>query len=271
MKDLKIGIIGHGNMGGAILQGMIRKNVASASNIIVNDMCDSSMEEAAKSGCRVGDITSVVDASDYVIIAVKPQNFKDVLVALNGNVNEKTIISIMAGVRISVMEDVLGQEKQVAIARAMPNMAALIGESATCVSFNSAVTRKKEVKEILSSIGIVTEIDESALDAVTAIAGSGPAYFFYLADSLITAAEKIGLDHIVARELVDQTVYGASLLMRNGVESGKGIEAKDLIRKVASKGGTTEAALAVFEKNGMADIISSAIIQAKERSEELSG
>ncbi|MBU0570813.1 MAG: pyrroline-5-carboxylate reductase [Candidatus Omnitrophica bacterium] len=272
MKGLRIGIIGHGNMGNAILKGIVKKNVTHIDNIIVTDTRNSAMEEAKRvSGCRAGGLSAVIDGSDYLIIAVEPWDSKGLLSEISGNISGQTIISIMAGVRISTMESILGNENETPIARAMPNMAAMVGESATCVSFNAALTRKKEVKEILSSVGTVIEVDEFALDAATAIAGSGPAYFFYLADSLIIAGEKIGLDRAVARELVAQTVYGASLLMKNGCGSGEDIDIKDMIRKVASKGGTTQAALAVFEKNGMDDIIARAVIRAKERSGELSG
>jgi pyrroline-5-carboxylate reductase len=111
----------------------------------------------------------------------------------------------------------------------------------------------------------VLEVKEEALDAVTALSGSGPAYLFYLADAMISAGKKAGLDEAAAKELVVQTLYGSALLLRNAE-----VSAEELIKKVASKGGTTEAALSVFEENKMRSIIEEAVEKAEKRSEELS-
>ncbi len=266
MSDLKIGIIGCGNMGSAILRGLLAKNIASAGSIAVNDKDTGKAESVAmSSGCRHAELSALVKNVDYLIIAVKPQNSEILLKKLSGLITGQTIISVMAGVKISTVTDLLG--KEVPVARAMPNMAAVIGESMTCVSFNDLADEKEEVKKIFSSIGRVVEVEEALMDAVTAVSGSGPAYLFYLADVMISAGEKAGLDPDVAKELVTQTLFGASSLLKNNMD----ISAGEHIRAVASKGGTTEAALSIFEDNELKGIIKAAINRAKQRSEELSG
>jgi len=266
MSDLKIGIIGCGNMGSAILRGLLAKNIACADSIVVNDKDTGKAEAAALSSeCRHAELSALIKSADYLIIAVKPQDSEVLLKKLSGLIAGQTIISVMAGVKISTITGLLG--KKLPVARAMPNMAAAIGESMTCVSFNDLVDEKEEVKKIFSGIGRVVEVEEALLDAVTAVSGSGPAYLFYLADAMISAGEKAGLEPAVAKELVTQTLYGASSLLKNNMD----ISAGEHISAVASKGGTTEAALSVFEERELKDIIEAAITRAKQRSEELSG
>lgn len=264
MKDLKVGIIGCGNMGGAVLKGLLDKGVTPAKLIVINDK-DAGKAAALSSatGCRQEELASLVKDSEYLIIAVKPQDSKGLLKEISGYITSQTIISIMAGVKISSITDILG--KEVPLARAMPNMAAVIGESITAVTFNNKIKQKEEVKNIFSSIGRVVEVEEASLDAVTALSGSGPAYLFYLVDAMISAAEKMGLKADVAKELAVQTAFGASALLKE-----KSSSPGDLINAVASKEGTTEAALSIFEEKGLKKIIEAAIVRAKERSEELS-
>jgi pyrroline-5-carboxylate reductase len=264
MNDLKIGIIGCGNMGGAIVRGMVTKGVAKGEDIYLNDKdVNKSSSLAGQTGALDEDLCFVMTKSDIIIVAVKPQDSDHLWEGIVSELAGQTIISVMAGIKISAIAEKLG--KEVPIARAMPNMGAFVGEGATCLSYNTLVNRKEEVRSIFSSIGEVFEVDEKAMDAATAISGSGPAYLFYLAGAMISAGLKAGLDKGIVSRLVEQTLLGSSMLLKESKDSPE-----ELISKVASKGGTTEKALSVFDQENLASIVEKAIQKAKERSEELS-
>jgi pyrroline-5-carboxylate reductase len=265
MLKINIGIIGCGNMAGAIVRGMVRKGIAGKGSILLNDKDISKANALAEeTGCRREELHSVAQGSDVLLIAVKPQDSDVLLSEMSADIAGQTVISVMAGVRISQITAKLG--KELPVARAMPNMAAFVGESITCVSYNSLVQMREEVKAVFSSIGKVLEVEEGSLDAVTALSGSGPAYLFYLADAMMSAGEKVGLDKATTNELVVQTLYGAAAFMKDSENSPE-----ELIKKVASKGGTTEAALKVFSEMNFKMAVEEAIARAKQRSEELSG
>ena len=264
MISLKTGIIGCGNMGRAIVRGMIKRGIAEGKDIYLNDKdIDKSSSLARDTGALDEDLSFVMSKSDFIIIAVKPQDFDHLSEGIVSEIAAQTIISVMAGIKISTIAEKLGRE--VPIVRAMPNMGAFVGEGVTCLSYNSLVSKKEEVKSIFSSIGEVFEVDESAMNAVTAVSGSGPAYLFYLAQAMILAGEKAGLDESIVSRLVEQTLLGSSILLKESKDS-----ARELISKVASKGGTTEKALSVFDQENLASIVEKAIQKAKKRSEELS-
>ena len=264
MKDLKVGIIGCGNMGGAIARGMVGKGDFSAESVFLFDKVSEKMLSLAdRTGCVKSDLHGVVSAADILVIAVKPQDFKALLSDIGEYIRDLTMVSVMAGVRIKAITGQLGRD--LPVARAMPNMAAAVGEGMTCVAFNGLVKLKEEIKDIFRGIGNVLELDERHMDTVTALSGSGPAYLFHLAEAMIEAGQEAGLDKKVAAELVEQTLYGSSLLLKRMKE-----DPAALISKVASKGGTTEAALQVFEEKLVKAAVKSAIHKAKQRSEQLS-
>lgn len=264
MKGLKVGIIGCGNMGGAIARGIAEKGITGAGSVLLYDKDASKAEALAeKTAFTHAELSRTVENSDILILAVKPQDFAGLSGEISGHVDSQTVVSVMAGVKIAAIEEGLG--KELPVARTMPNLAALIGEGVTCISFNEAVTLTGEIKEIFSGVGKVLEIDEKFMDVVTAVSGNGPAYLFYLAEAMISAGREMGLDEGTARELVEQTLYGAARLMREE-KSSPG----ELITKVASKGGATEAALSVFGEKGLNSIVKAAILRGKQRAEELS-
>ena len=264
MLEAKISIIGCGNMGGAIARGMVEKRIVSAGAILLSDIDNAKAQALAKeTGAKVGELEQAVKDSDYLVIAVKPQDSGQILKEISSYIGDQTIVSIMAGVKIKGITEKLG--KEVPVVRAMPNMGSFVGEGITCISRSLSVENLEDVKGIFSGIGKVLEVEEEALDAVTALSGSGPAYLFYLASAMISAGKKAGLDEATAKELVIQTLYGSASLLRKAEAS-----AEELIRKVASKGGTTEAALSVFEEKKMKSVIEEAVEKAKKRSEELS-
>ncbi len=266
MKKCIIGVIGCGNMAGAIVRGMVSKNHVKPESIL---LCDKVIEKADclsnETLCLRKDLAGVLSEADILLIAVKPQDLSCLLEEIAPDVKEHTIISIAAGIGIGTILEKIG--KRVPVVRAMPNIAAFVNESITCIAHNDMARGIiEEVKIIFSGIGDVAEIEEGLFDSVTALSGSGPAYLFYLAGAMIDAGVNLGLSKDVSKKLVFQTLFGSSRLLKED-----NISPKELIEKVASKGGTTEAALAVFDSEKFDDIIKKAITKAKARSEEISG
>jgi pyrroline-5-carboxylate reductase len=213
------------------------------------------------------DNNEVVKFADVIILAVKPKDFEVLLKqeVCCGLSEKKLLISIAAGVTTKHIEDVVGSD--VPVIRAMPNMGALIGEAVTSLSRGNAASQKdiETATEIFSLIGEVVEVDEKLVDAVTAVSGSGPAYFFYIIESMIAAGVALGLDEKTAAKLVTKTALGSARLLEALKE-----DPAVLRKKVTSKGGTTEAAIAIFEKKKIKSIINDAIKAASKRSRELS-
>jgi pyrroline-5-carboxylate reductase len=268
MRDKKIGIIGCGNMGEAILSrlsNILRKSVS----IMVSEF-DAKRRDHIQSKYKViveVDNNEVVKFSDVIILAVKPKDLEAILKAevCCGASKDKLLISIAAGITTKHIESIVG--KDVPVIRVMPNMAAAIGESISSISAGRSVTPEhmKLAKEIFLTIGDVVEVDEGLADAVTAISGSGPAYFFYMIEALIEAGCAAGLKEDVAKKLVLKTALGSAKLL----EILK--EPPDILRsKVTSKGGTTEAAIKVFESKKFKCIVKDAVEAARARSKELS-
>ncbi|MFH0763761.1 MAG: pyrroline-5-carboxylate reductase [Candidatus Omnitrophota bacterium] len=269
MIDKKIGIIGCGNMGEAILSRL--SGIPEKSTSIMAGELDSARRDYIRNKYKIIveiDNNAIVKYSDVIILAVKPKDFDNILKneICCGVSKKKLLVSIAAGITTKYIESIVG--KDIPVVRVMPNMPAIIGEGISCVAPGSAATRDdiKLAKEIFSAIGDVVEVDEKHIDAVTAISGSGPAYFFYLIEALIEAAEKLGLDEKTAKKLVLKTAVGSAKLLEALKE-----EPRELRKRVTSKGGTTEAALKVFEKKIVKSIIHDAVQAAHKRSKELTG
>ncbi|MBU0678319.1 MAG: pyrroline-5-carboxylate reductase [Verrucomicrobia bacterium] len=261
--------IGAGNMAEALVSGIVSKGVCPAANIVVTDIAEARLaifREKFGVGTET-DNRKAVDGKDIVVLAVKPQVMTEVLDELRGAIGEKTlVISIAAGLRSTVFESALGD--RIRLVRVMPNTPALVGLGAAAIASGSRATDDDlaVAEKLLGSVGIVVRVDEDAMDAVTALSGSGPAYVFYLIEHMLKAADELGMDADTARGLVLATVQGAAKLM-----SESGSSAEDLRARVTSKGGTTAAAVAVFEKSGVGEAIVNAVKAAEHRSKELSG
>ena len=265
-KRLKmIGIIGAGNMGGALIKGL---GFDPKNKIIASDVSKDRLE-FLKKNYRIQIANSniaLAEISDIIILAVKPKQIDDVLSQIKPVVGSgKLIISVAAGITTKRIEQKI--KKEVAVIRAMPNMPALIGKGVSAIS-GGRFAEQKHIKialDILSSVGRAIQVDEDKMDIITAVSGSGPAYFFFLIEILIDIAVKHGLDKKTAEEFAVGTAFGAASL------AYKTKETPALLRKkVTSKGGTTEAAFRVFENEGLAKIFKKAIKAAIKRSEELS-
>lgn len=263
----KIAFLGSGNMAEAIFKGIISSGVMSAKNIICNDIFEDRLNDLkAKYGVTIdADTLSCVEASDVVVISVKPQNVPELLQSIKQNtLNGKLFISICAGVLSSTIEDALGEVK---VVRVMPNTPAFIGQGFTGIAagkYASSVDVDM-AKEIFKVVGEVLAVEENMLDSVTAVSGSGPAYVFYLLESMVESAKKIGFSEEDAKKAVFATFSGALSLAKDSEDS-----LEILRKKVTSKGGTTQAALTVMEEENLMGIIAKAVLAAKDRSVVLS-
>ncbi|MBL7092180.1 MAG: pyrroline-5-carboxylate reductase [Candidatus Omnitrophica bacterium] len=262
---MKIGIIGCGNMGQALLRGIIAKGYISKGNILVSDK-DRKKAKLARLRFKVGvsgSNSELIKKCGVIICAIKPQDvdavLQDALLPLEG----KLLISICAGLTTRRLEKRLGR---VSVVRVMPNMPALVSLGISAISSGKYATArdKKVAVSIFSCIGEVVEVKEQLMDAVTAISGSGPAYFFYLVQKLIEAAKELGIPGHIARRLATKTALGSAVLMNQCKASPQ------ILRKqVSSKGGTTEAAFNVFRKKGLDKILVLAFKAAAKRSKEM--
>lgn len=263
-----IAIIGAGHMGSCLIGGLINSHHPSEKLWV----SDPSPEKIAQIQSQfkvhtTSDNKKAIEAAEVIIFAVKPQALAEIAKALAEPIQLKKplVISIAAGIRENSIQSWLGS--RIAIVRAMPNTPALIGCGATGLYANAYVSHhEREVAEsILRAVGIVAWLDqEKLMDVVTALSGSGPAYFFLVMEALQAAAEEQGLDADTARLLTMQTALGAA---RMAFESGKPIA--NLREHVTSKGGTTEKAVNVLEENGIRTLFKKALTAAKQRSEEL--
>ena len=267
MINKKIGIIGCGNMGEAILNRL--SNILDKSVSIMASEFDAKRRDYIQSKYKVIveiDNNEVVKFADVIILAVKPKDLEVIVKSevCCGASKDKLLISIAAGITTKYIENIVG--KDVPVIRIMPNMAATIGESISSISAGSAVKPEdmELAKEIFLTIGDVVEVDEKLVDAVTAISGSGPAYFFYMMEALIEAGCAAGLEEDVAKKLVLKTALGSAKLLEMLKE-----DPAILRSKVTSKGGTTEAAIKVFESKKFKNIIKDAVKAARARSKEL--
>jgi len=207
----------------------------------------------------------VIGESDLVILSVKPQDFFSLAASLKPALRPgNTILSIMAGMKMDTIGQALGQQNMI---RAMPNSPAELGMGMTAFTAGKQVPMPKVrlAENLLATTGRTVFFEnEELLDAVTALSGSGPAYFFYLVKNMIEAGKKMGFDEATASLLVKQTMHGAFHLVNN---AGKSLD--ELIKAVASRGGTTEAAFKVFYEKQVGENLQEGILKARDRAEEL--
>lgn len=268
INNKKIGMIGCGNMGEAIFSRLAQ--VMDKSTALMVSEMDAARRDAIMAKYKIIveiDNNYVVKYSDIIILAVKPKDVESVLTqeVCCGVSPNKLLISIAAGITTKRIESVVG--KDIPVIRVMPNMPAIIGEAISSISAGSSAVKEHmdAAREIFSLIGEVVEIDEKMVDAVTAISGSGPAYFFYFIEALEDAAKKLKLDRKTAEMLVMKTASGSVRLLDMLKEDPAGLR-----QRVTSKGGTTEAAMKVFKSKKFKDIVRSAATAACKRSKEMS-
>ncbi len=264
----RIAILGAGVMGETLLSAIVSSGVPAEQIVISEKRPERADELHQKYGVAVSaDNAQAVNGAEIILVVVKPQDVPGVLDEIAPILGaDSTVVSLAAGIRIATYEAALSEG--VGVVRAMPNTPAVVGEGMFGISPNAAVSeaRLAQIVELLSTGGKVAVVPESAQDAVTAVSGSGPAYVFYLAESMMAAAVELGLDADVARTLVTQTLVGSAALLADSEDS-----AAELRRKVTSPNGTTHAAITTFDSHGVGAGIEAGLRAAAARSAELSG
>jgi len=264
-----ITFIGGGNMASALISGLANP---PRSNLRIR-VVDPNHEARARLEKTfdletVTDPVTAIEGADVILLAIKPQIMSAVLADLSGHVQqEQLVLSIAAGVTMASIESQLGAG--LAVVRCMPNTPALIGHGITGMTAgpNCSLHQRGLAEQILSAASEVVWLDDEGLmDAVTAVSGTGPAYFFLLTEALAAAARELGLPAATADRLAAITCFGAGAMVASSPD-----EAEELRRRVTSPGGTTEAAMAVLENGAFRGLMLRAVAAARDRSRELSG
>lgn len=267
MLQDRIGFIGAGKMGSAIIKGVLRAGLVERSQLAASDPVEALGKALVEeTGVRfIQDNAGLVEASDIVVLAVKPQVMDDMLRDLaEAPLGDRLWVSIAAGVPIGRIEGLLPEGTRVV--RVMPNTPCLVGQAASAYSGGrwAKGADLDKVGEIFASVGVAVSVEEHHLDAVTALSGSGPAYVFLFIESLVAGGVQLGLSRDVAMKLALQTVYGSAAMARDAKE-----HLAELRDAVTSPAGTTAAGLFALEQGAFRATIMEAVAQAAERSEAL--
>lgn len=262
LRTLRIGVIGAGNMGQALIRGLRASGVSPARLMAVEANPAARRHLRARYRLTASSLSTMVQCADVIIVAVKPQDIAPVLAEVR-HARNILLISIAAGVPCSTIERLTGR---LPVVRVMPNLPATVGAGISAIVGGRHATsaHRAIAKAIFSCVGDVVELPERLFDMVTAVSGSGPAYYFVVCKALCDAAIRAGMPSSVARHLAVQTALGSARL---AISSDDTLEA--LIAKVASKKGTTEAALTVLRRRNFAGILEAAVAAAARRSRQL--
>ena len=265
MTHPRIAFIGAGNMALSLIGGLIAQGVPGE-RIRASDPGAEQRAKASALGAQaVEDNAAALADADVVVLAVKPQVIKGVCQTPKDSLQPgQLVISIAAGISCASLENWLGE---IALVRCMPNTPALLRQGVSGLYANARVSaeQRQQAEQLLSAVGLALWLDEESLiDAVTAVSGSGPAYFFLLIEAMIAAGEQLGLPRETATRLTEQTALGAA---RMAIESDVG--AAELRRRVTSPAGTTEAAIKTFQAGGFEALVAKALEAAARRSAEL--
>lgn len=262
--NCNISFIGGGNMAQALIGGLIARGLPPT-RITVSDPVEQVRDLLKEKDVHVteGNLAAIAQA-DIVVFAVKPQVLAQVLRPLYGQFDDKLVISIVAGAEIATISELLGTER---VVRVMPNTPALVQTGAHGLYATKQVnsTDRELASQVLAATGLTIWVNsEAQIDAVTAVSGSGPAYFFYLMESMIRAGKNLGLDEKVATALTLQTALGAAQMAITSSNTPA-----ELRKNVTSPNGTTQAAIEVFDHAQISQNIQAALAAAKTRSQEL--
>jgi pyrroline-5-carboxylate reductase len=265
LPPMKLGVIGCGKMGTALVAGAIRSGAVTANEVIGVDPVAASREAFAKTtGATAGEDLADLTSCGAILLCTKPH---DATAALEKTAaaaqSPALVISIAAGLTLEVLEKAAGRHR---VIRAMPNTPALVGHGAAAYCLGSAVTRDDAdfAKRLLGSVGLAIEVPERLMDAVTGLSGSGPAYVYLVIDALADGGVRMGLPRADALRLAAQTVLGAAAMV---VDTGE--HPATLKDMVTSPGGTTIAGLAELERHGLRSAMIEAVTAATRRATEL--
>lgn len=255
-------------MGMAFARSFIQFDLVKKENLLLIEKNEArcALLQTAKEGVVVQTVNEQLGEADLVILSVKPQDFSVVAAEVKAFLkSDQVVLSIMAGIPIQRIQSELGH---MAVVRAMPNTPAMIGMGITGYTASEGISFAKllKIENLINATGRSVYVEEEAqLDAVTALSGSGPAYFYYVVKHMIEAGKEMGFDEGTAKLLVKQTMLGSYHLIHNAE-----LTLDELIQAVASKGGTTEAALSMFQQNGVDHGLKEGIWAAERRAKELS-
>jgi pyrroline-5-carboxylate reductase len=263
-----LAIIGAGNMAEAIATGVIRGGVLEPQKIIAADVSPERREffTTKLSIASVASPAAAASKADTILLSVKPQTMKDVLAEMKDVVSDNSlIISIAAGVSTKFIEQNLSP-KQCRVIRTMPNTPMLVGEGMVAMAAGSRATAAdlETARKLFAPAASVIDVSEDKLDAVTALSGSGPAYFFFLVEQMIRAGVEMGLTPLESQTLALKTAAGAAKMLASSTDSPQ-----ELRRKVTSPNGTTHAAITHMQQNNFKKIVVDALKAAQKRSKEL--
>lgn len=271
MTTPRIAFIGAGNMAASLIGGLRAQGVDAAAI----RASDRGAEQRTKISAEYGIATfannaEAIEGADVIVLSVKPQVMKEVCLDLAAHISDKQlIVSIAAGIDCASLERWLGtpQNAAPAVVRCMPNTPALLRQGVSGLYANAQVSnaQRQQAEQLLGAVGLALWLEqESLIDAVTAVSGSGPAYFFLLIEAMTAAGEKLGLPREIAAQLSTQTALGAARMA-----SESDVDASELRRRVTSPAGTTEAAIKTFQAGGFEALVDQAITAAANRSAEL--
>ena len=264
----KIAFVGAGSMAEAIIAGITSKKDFDATNITAMNRSNEERRTFLTQTYGITTTTNyetLLQNAKIVFLAVKPKDILQALLEIKGYIQkDMLIISVIAGVSVTSIEDILQQK--IAIIRSMPNTSATIGKSATAITPNESVTEEQLqlAVSLLETIGKVTIVEEKQLDAVTGLSGSGPAYIYYIIEAMESAAEQLGLEKDSAKELIVQTILGAAEMLQHSPKTPA-----QLRKEVTSPGGTTEAGLNVLQERDVKQSLIDCIVTASKQSEYL--
>lgn len=267
--DRTLAILGAGSMGEALLSGLLRSRVVDPGRIRATDADPERARQVAEThGVAVDtDSAAAAAAADVLVLAVKPQQLAALLDDIAPHVGPgQTVVSVAAGVRTATIEDALAEG--VPVVRVMPNTPVQVDEAMSAIAGGRHASSNdlETAERILGSVGRVVRLAEEHLDAVTALSGSGPAYFYLVVEAMVDAGIQLGLSRGVATELVVQTAVGSAMMLRD-----TGRRPAELRESVASPAGTTVAALRSLEENGLRAAFFRAVESAHARSRALAG
>jgi pyrroline-5-carboxylate reductase len=265
LADKCIGFIGVGVMGSSLIKSLLISSLNSE-QICISDKSKEKSDEVARSHNVIAKtVTEIGQDCNVIFLAVKPQDLESVLGELSQVLNKETLlISIAAGKTTKFIEGKLVNKNPVI--RVMPNTPAQIGKGVSAISPGSSTTRDhlEVAKDLLSATGLVVEVPEESQDAVTALSGSGPAYFFNFIEAMIKSGVSLGLTEEISTQLAIGTIAGSAAMLQES-----GVDAATLRKNVTSPNGTTAAALKVFSDNNLERIVADAMAAANKRSQEL--
>ncbi len=262
----RMGFIGAGKMGAALIQGLLSSGLAEPGDLVASDVVEERTRLVADLGVRVArENGRVAEGADVIFLCVKPRDLAGVLEELRPHLtHDHLLISIAAGVRLSFLEARV--PAGVRVVRVMPNLPAVVREVAAAYALGAHATADdaRLVERIFGSLGVCVRVEEAQLDAVTGLSGSGPAYAYAILEGLIQGAVEAGLTESTARLLAAQTLRGAATLALREDQ-----DLADLIREVATPGGTTVEGLRVMDEGRVREVLSRAVVAASRRAGEL--